>query len=382
MANGTGRNGSRPPFECVALILQGGGALGSYQAGAYQALAEADLHPDWVAGISIGAINAAIIAGNAPEHRVDRLRQFWEEITAGNGLNMMAPLVENFLSRTMFNRLSASSALMQGAPGFFRPRFPGPALCREGSIEATSFYDTSLLQGTLERVVDFDRLNSGQTRLSAGAVNVKSGNFVYFDTTTHKIAPEHIMASGALPPGFPAVEIDGEFYWDGGLLSNTPLQWVVQLSGERMDTLAFEVDLWSARGEFPRNLGEVAERHKEIQFSSRTRANVNASKKMQKLRIAAAKLIDKLPPELRATPEAELLAAAANHKVYNIVHLIYRSQPHDLQSKDYEFSRYTMEESWTAGYEDTARMLGHPEVLERPTNLEGFQTFDFAPARA
>ncbi len=279
----------RPPFERIALLLQGGGALGAYQAGVYQGLAEAGLHPDWTAGISIGAINAALIAGNPPEDRVAKLRQFWELVTStdpywqfppsstADGNDNIATLLAQFdpskgdVVRALSNQWSAARALCLGAPGFFMPRLLTPWLWPHGSTEATSYYDTRPLKSTLERLVDFDRINSGAMRFSVGAVNVRTGNFVYFDTTTHLIRPEHVMASGALPPGFPAVEIDGEHYWDGGLVSNTPLSWVVDNLPHR-DTLAFQVDLWSAQGELPRKMAQIQARQKEIQYSSRTRA--------------------------------------------------------------------------------------------------------------
>lgn len=215
------------------------------------------------------------------------------------------------------------------------------------------------------------------TRLSVGAVNVRTGNFVYFDTDTHTIGPEHVMASGALPPGFPAIEIEGEFYWDGGLVSNTPLQWVVE-NEPRRDTLAFQVDLWSARGEFPRDMFEVMTREKEIRYSSRTRAGTDQFKHVQKLRRAAAELLEKLPEELRNNPEAKLLSTAADRKVYNIIHLIYRAKNYEGHSKDYEFSRLSMDEHWRAGYHDARRTLRHAEVLQRPDNHEGVFTFDLA----
>ena len=250
-----------------------------------------------------------------------------------------------------------------------------PWLQPDGSIEATSFYDTRNLKPTLQGLVDFDRLNAGTTRLSVGAVNVRSGNFVYFDTTTHTISPEHVMASGALPPGFPAIEIEGEHYWDGGLVSNTPLQWVAD-SEPRRDTLAFQVDLWSARGEFPRNMLEVMTREKEIRYSSRTRAGTDQFKHVQRLRRAAAGLLEKLPENLRDTPEAKLLSTAADRKVYNVIQLIYRARNYEGHSKDYEFSRLSMEEHWRTGYHDARRTLRHADVLKRPENHEGFFTFD------
>ncbi|HLI10809.1 MAG TPA: DUF3734 domain-containing protein [Alphaproteobacteria bacterium] len=371
---------NRPDFECIALLLQGGGALGAYQGGVYQALWEAELEPDWVAGISIGAINAAIIAGNPREARVERLRAFWELVTGGplgrwaDGFEALQ--VKGNDARSLFNQMSASYALVGGAPGFFTPRVPPPWLYPTGAKEATSYYDTKDLKATLERLVDFDRINADGMRFSVGAVNVRSGNFVYFDTLTHTIRPEHVMASGALPPGFPAIEIEGEYYWDGGLVSNTPLNWVV--NGPRQDTLAFQVDLWSARGEFPGNLPEVMVRQKEIQYSSRTRLNTDNFKQTQRVRCALARLLDRLPDELRDDPETEVLRSFADHKVYNIVHLIYRAKRYEGDSKDYEFSRVSMEEHWRAGYNDTVRTLRHPEVLERPHTLEGVATFDIA----
>ncbi|WP_114944867.1 patatin-like phospholipase family protein [Microvirga calopogonii] len=369
----------RLPFECVALVLQGGGALGAYQAGVYEALAEAGIHPDWVAGVSIGAVNSAIIAGNAPEDRVAKLRAFWQEITT-NPLLDCSPAFhvisrKGDLARALFNQMSATCALVSGAASFFTPRMLAPWLHPDGALEATSFYETRHLKSTLERVVDFDRINTGEVRFSVGAVNVRTGNFVYFDNTTHTIRPEHVMASGALPPGFPAVEIDGESYWDGGLISNTPLDWVVD-SGPRQDTLAFQVDLWSAHGELPRNLAEVATRHKEIQYSSRTRASTDQFKRVQRLRNALGSLLSNLPDNLRTTEEANLLSPEADRKAYNIVQMIYRSRHYEGHSKDYEFSRLSMEEHWRAGYHDAVRTLRHSEVLERPDGQEGVRTFD------
>jgi NTE family protein len=375
------RRSSGPPFDCIALLLQGGGALGSYQAGVYEALSGAGLHPDWVAGISIGAINAAIIAGNAPDERVVQLKAFWEAISANPLLDWAlagdALIPKGDVARGLFNQISANLALFGGAAGFFAPHQLVPWLNPAGTLEATSYYETSRLKETLERHVDFDRINSGEMRFSVGAVNVRTGNFVYFDNKTHVIRPEHVMASGALPPGFPPVEIDGEFYWDGGLISNTPLQWVVE-NGPRQDTLAFQVDLWNARGELPRNLAEVATRQKEIQYSSRTRANGDQFKRVQHLRSALGSLLSKLPQDLRESEEAKLLSREGDQKVYNLVHLIYRAQGYEGQSKDYEFSRLSMREHWRAGYHDALRTLRHPEVLERPTTLDGVSTFDLA----
>ena len=213
-------------------------------------------------------------------------------------------------------------------------------------------------------------------RLSVGAVNIETGNFVYFDTNTHRIGPEHIMASGALPPGFGPVEIEGQYYWDGGLISNTPLQWVVSDSGARQDTLAFQVDLWSARGTLPRNLNDVAVRQKEIQFSSRTRANTSNFERLQKLRVALAELLASLPEDLKESPAVQTLREEADPKVYNIVELIYRSQRYEGHAKDYEFSRLSMEDHWRSGLLDARKTLRHKAIFERPTDVDGVETFD------
>lgn len=381
----THKTQGRPPFECIALLLQGGGALGAYQAGVYEALAEARIYPGWVAGISIGAINSALIAGNPPETRIAKLRQFWELVTAGPSATEipwlwptdLSRVARSELARGVANQITAGLAIAHGARSFFTPRLRVPWLSPVGSVEATSYYDSAPLETTLERLVDFDRINAGNIRFSVGAVNVSTGNFVYFDNSTHAIGPEHVMASGALPPGFAAIEIEGEHYWDGGLLSNTPLQWVLE-SEPRRDTLAFQVDLWSARGAFPRTMAEVMTRQKEIQYSSRTRANSDRFKYTQRLRNALATLLEKLPEEFKDTPEVSVLSSIAQRKVYNLVQLIYRSKRYEGDSKDYDFSRASMEDHWRAGYYDAVRTLRHPEVLARPCNDEGVFTFDIA----
>lgn len=374
------------PFESVALLLQGGGALGAYQAGVYEALLAAGVEPSWIAGISIGAVNSAIIAGNPPAERVARLREFWELVSDGDrgwpGMwpgSWTAPWDQLYVDGPMrgwLNQLSAGWIMTQGVPGFFTPRTPPPYLRTPGNPGATSWYDTAPLRATLERLVDFDRINAREVRFSVGAVNVRNGNFTYFDNASHKIGPEHVMASGALPPAFEAVEIDGELYWDGGLVSNTPLDWVLSTRSE-LNTLIFQLDLWSACGEAPRDLGEVATRAKEIQFSSRTRAATDSFRKLQRLRSVYNELHARLPPELAATPEAQLLARISDPAVYTIVQLIYRSPPYEGQSKDYEFSRRTMEDHWAAGLRDAQTTLAHPEVLTLPQGPNAVRVYDF-----
>jgi NTE family protein len=363
------------PFESIALLLQGGGALGAYQAGVYEALVEHGIAPTWIAGISIGAINCAIIAGNPPAERVAKLRALWEMVSAGNAaFDGWASLFQGSAARGFFNQFAAGAVLMNGVPGFFTPRIPPPPLQPSGTPASTSWYDNSMLRSTLDQLVDFDRINSKEMRFSVGAVNVRTGNFAYFDNAKDTIRPEHIMASAALPPAFPAIEVDGEFYWDGGMVSNTPLDWVLSAPSD-LDTLVLQVDLWSAQGSIPRDLAEVAVRMKEIQYSSRTRAATDEFRQIQKLRAAFQELLAQMPPKLAATPQAKLLAKASDPAVYNIVQLIYRSPTYEGQSKDFEFSRQTMEDHWRAGHRDAMKTLAHPEVLTLPKS--GVEVYDF-----
>jgi NTE family protein len=363
-----------PPYDVVALVLQGGGALGAYQAGVYEGLHEAGIEPTWLAGISIGALNTAVIAGSPESQRVDRLREFWETICAvpvewpsGEGLAGSLPFA--FDLRSAHNAAAAMRALFQGQPGFFKPRFPPPYLSPFGGDAATSFYDTSPLRDTLLRLVDFDLLNSGDMRVSVGAVNVRSGNFVYFDTAERKLGPEHFMASGALPPGFPAVEIDGEFYWDGGVVSNTPLSYVLSTEPRR-DTLTFQVDLWSAKGRMPDDLMEVSSRQKDIQYSSRTRAITTYMMQMQKMRRALQRVMDRLPEDAKKDPEMQEIAELACERAYNIIQLIYQTKTYEGHSKDYEFGLDAMREHWQSGLDDIRRTLADPRRLDRPTASE------------
>lgn len=375
---------NRPPFECIALLLQGGGALGAYQGGVYQALSEAGLEPDWVGGISIGAVNAAIIAGNAPGERVSRMREFWEEITTDT-FAYSPPFMKGLMTRNdtecqALNLASAMRTMLWGIPDFFKPRLLTPWLEPQGSLAATSFYDTGCFKATLERLIDFDRINNDSIRLSIGAVNVRSGNFTDFYNKTDTITPEHIMASGALPPGFPPVQIGDDYFWDGGLISNTPMHWLVE-NQFYFDTLVFQVDLWSADGEFPQNMADVLTRQKDIQYSSRTRANTSRFREQHKLCHAIAQLLRKLPEGMRELPEVKLLGSHADEKVYNIVHLIYHNKSYEGYSKDFEFSRLSMEAHWQSGYDDTINTLKHPQVLQRPHDREGIAVFDFSRDR-
>ena len=368
---------TKPVDAQRVLVLQGGGALGSYQAGAFQALCHSGFEPEWVAGISIGAINAAIIAGNAPEKRVDRLKEFWDMVSSPVSWN---PITSGEPARSLFNETSAALIATFGVPGFFTPRIPPAPLWPQGSPQSLSYYDTAPLKKTLENLVDFDRINDLKTRLSVGAVGVTSGNFKYFDNVEFKklgkkIGPEHIMASGALPPGFPSIVIDNEHYWDGGIASNTPLDFVLDEETKR-DLLIFQVDLFSARGDLPATLLEAAEREKDIRFSSRTRMNTDKNKQVHNTRKALRELIAKLPDDLKNDPSVELLREAFKENAVTVVHLIYRSKNYESSSKDYDFSHVGVVEHWNAGARDVHLSMRHKEWLERPQSGETMVTYD------
>jgi len=270
-------------------------------------------------------------------------------------------------------------------PGFFRPRLPPVWWQPWGSAAALSFYDTSPLRQTLEELIDFDLLNSGTLRLSLGAAHVLRGNSVYFDThdPDYRLGPDHIMASAALPPGFPPIEIDGEYFWDGGVLSNTPLDHLLDAERDQ-SMLVFQIDLFSARGAMPRNLFDVYERHKDILYSSRTRKNTNAFQQAQELRQAVERLLDKLPAEKKREPDVvEIVRKLKTSDRFkpsasmSVVHLIYREKYYETQAKDYEFSRLSMEEHWQAGLTDARRTLKQEKCwLAPPRDLEAVRTFD------
>jgi NTE family protein len=362
------------PAEKTVLVLQGGGALGAYQAGAYEALCDGGHMPSWVAGISIGAVNAAIIAGNPQEKRVEHLREFWDRVSSWL---LGRPLANDDNSRRIFNETSAALAATGGVPGFFEPRVPPAVLMPQGTPEAISVYDTSPLRASLIELVDFDLLNSGPVRVSLGAVQVKTGNMKYFDTARGQtIGPEHVMASGALPPGFPPIEIDDQPYWDGGLVSNTPLQFVLEKSGPREDMVIFQIDLFSAKGPVPQNLFEIAQREKEIRYSSRTRLNTDIFCELQAIRRAVRHLRPTLSEQLAGNADWQLLDRLSCDAAITIVQLIHRRAAHWTQSNDYEFSRFTMEEHWASGRADVEHTLNHPEWKNRARPKEGVKVLD------
>lgn len=374
------RGGARPaarslrPERCdrVALVLQGGGALGAYQAGVYQALHEAGIEPDWVSGVSIGAINAAIIAGNSPARRLDRLRQFWETITERK---IWAFTPDGDVFRQARNSMSSMITMAYGQPGFFAPRQQSPWMSFSGSQGATSYYDSAPLKETLKELVDFSLINDQAMRFSVGAVNVLSGNFIYFDNAHEAIEPEHIMASGALPPALPMVKIGTDHFWDGGIVSNTPLQHLLDQE-DGLNSLVFQVDLFSSRGALPRDIQDVLARHKDIMYSSRTRYTTDLFRRMHKLKTHLLQALDKVPAADLSAEERKLKAELGDLPEITILQLIYQQKAYEGHAKDYEFSGTSMREHWQSGYEDTRRTLKRQEWLSLPTEGAGIVVHD------
>lgn len=365
-------------YDTVSLALQGGGALGSYQAGVYEALDEAGIRPNRLSGISIGALNAAIIAGNEPEQRVARLREFWETICSPSLTAWWpAPNVLPASWRDSLDQLFAWRTVVTGQTDFFRPRmFPPIGVGFDSTPDRASWYDTSPLRDTLLRLVDFDRLNDKRSpRVVVSAVNVRSGNFTHFDNRHQRLRAEHFMASGALPPGLPPVAIDGEYYWDGGVVSNTPLYEVLR-EYPGCDTLVFQVDLWNARGALPRNLPDVTERQKEIQYSSRTRFFTEFMRSTQDQRRLLHDLMALVPEERHTEPAYRRAEARQAVTLTNVVHLIYRDKSSEGHFKDYEFSRSSMHQHWASGCNDMRHTLAHPEWLDAPKPEQPFVTHD------
>ena len=358
--------------EIIGLVLQGGGALGAYQAGAFEELNAGGYCPHWYAGISIGAINAAIICGNPPDRRVARLREFWERVTSGASMPFGAPEIMSAISAD----LGANMAALFGAPGFFAPRLPPVAPTLTYPPTSLSLYDVQPLRDTLSELVDFDLINAKRDRLSVGVVNVRTGNFEYFDNMTVTISLDHILASAALPPGFPPVEINAELYWDGGLVSNTPLQYILDNCDPKTNLCLFQVDLFSARGPVPETLLDVLHREKEIRYSSRTRLNTDLLKRAHDLRVAVKRLSKKIHPELRKDPDWLALSDFGDVAGVTIAHLIHRRAAYESDAKDYDFSRFSMEDHWKAGAADAVATLTNPKWASRRRPNEDVVIFD------
>lgn len=372
-------------YPTVALVLQGGGALGGYHCGVYEGLHRAGIRSNWIAGISIGAINAAIIAGNAVEDRVDRLRAFWNLISEpASALSWTPTLVRSTVAAFpddpyvlgWARKMSGLNATLIGQRGFFEPRMHSPLLFGDGSPQATSYYDTTPLRNTLKEFVDFDRINKDKSvRLTIGAAGLTRGNFRYFDSAKETLHVDHIMASAAIPPAFPAVKIDNEWYWDGGVVSNTPLEYILDCSIDN-DVLVFQVDLWSARGKPPENMAQVQERMKDIRFSSRTRHGTRVVEDHQRLRSMIQELVKLVPDGKLPEHLQDRLAPYMDNHVFNIIHLIYQTKPHELENKDHAFGQIPLREHWHSGLRDIELTLRHPDYFVPPDRSVGVATHD------
>ena len=327
----------------VALMLQGGGALGAYHIGAYQALAEHDLHPDWVAGISIGAINGAVIAGNPPGKRVDRLAALWEAISWPD-----PPALQALTALPMLHSMAGfAEALWFGQPNFFTPRPVNPYLRPPAPPQEVSFYDTSPMLETLRRFADFTLINGRAVRLSLGVTEITTGYMQFFDNHRQRIEPEHVLASGSLPPGLPATVVEGELYWDGACVSNSPLDAVVDEPGHP-HLVVFLIDLWDASGPPPETITDVLWRAKQIQYASRTAHHVDSVATKVNLRHAIRLLKAHNVPEVAAVPDDPVLA----ERRLDIVHILYRPEGGQIPNGDVDFSRSSIAERRAAGFRD------------------------------
>ena len=349
--NGTacGQHGGEPTRRQIVLVFQGGGALGAYQAGVYEALADAGIEPDWIIGTSIGAINAALIAGNEPANRVAALRAFWRRVE-------QKPFWPAQLE-DMFQPMSYFSALTGGIPGFFSPNpFAFMSAHARLGAESAGYYSTAPLEKTLLDLVDFDRANAGRPRLTVGAGHVRSSRMTYFDSSATTLGVKHILASGALPPAFPAVRIDGELYWDGGILSNTPAEAVFD-DMPRRDSLIFAVHVWQPDGNEPETMLDVAHRLKDIQYSSRVASHIARQQQMHQLRHVISQLVEQMSPGQRKSPDVQDLAAHGCMTQMHVVRLLAPRRTGESSVKDVDFSPTGIYGRWQAGYASAADAL-------------------------
>jgi NTE family protein len=375
---------SNKPKPRIALVLQGGGALGAYQAGVYQAMHEHGLTPDWVVGTSIGAINAALIAGNEKANRVTRLKEFWERVSHTDTIDMNQVADP---ARRANIWLSTLDAVTHGVSGFFKPRWLNPfAANMKVAPEDASYYDTSPLVSTLNELIDFNCLSQpGAVRLTVNAVKVTSGQLVSFDSSKQPIGVEHIMGSGALPPGFPPVRIDGELYWDGGLYSNTPLETVLD-DKAAVDTLCFMVDLWNAVGPEPTSLDEVQTRQKDVMFASRSEGQIQNYLRLHRLQDMVRALYADLPPDLQNNMGRKILNEVGCNTTIHIVRIPYGGQDWHMAAKDINFSKGSIGWRWEQGYNDASRAVSQAGWLKAVDDDAGIVVHELlvetAPHRA
>jgi len=347
------------------LVLQGGGALGAYQAGVYQALDEAGVAPDWVVGTSIGAINAALIAGSKPGERLDKLREFWRRVEHGRFLGNLLP---NWFTAAARNMMAVTS----GVPGFFQPN-PAAFLGQHNSLgpEAAGYYSTEPLAKTLGELIDWDQVNTGGVRLTVGAARVQTSDMVYFDSRDMPLGLPHVMASGALPPAFPAVRIDGELYWDGGILSNTPVE-VVFDDNPRRSAVVFAVHLWNPHGGEPDTLWQVMNRQKDLQYSSRAAAHIKRQRQLHRMRHIIAELAARLPEGARSDNSVAEMASWGCLTRMHVIRLLAPTLDNEDHAKDVDFSPDGIRQRWEAGYRHTCTTLDKAPWRAPVDPLEGF----------
>jgi len=348
----------------VVLVLQGGGALGAYQAGVYHALHENDIEPDWIVGTSIGAINASLIAGNVRADRLEQLKEFWTRMAYRPPFGVPA-------WTGLPDTLAYWNTLLRGIPAFFAPNpaaFLGTHVPLR--VDSAGFYSTAPLEKTLRELVDFSLVNQCRPRLTVGAAHVRTSEMKYFDSRDGEIGVKHIMASGALPPAFPAVRIDGELYWDGGILSNTPTE-VIFDDNPRKNSLIFAVHLWNPMGEEPGSILEILNRHKDIQYSSRVASHITRQRQMHRMRHVIRELAKLLPEEARRTQQAQALAAFGCHTTMHVVRLLAPRLENENHTKDVDFSRSSIRMRWEAGYTKTMRALEQAPWENEFDPLEG-----------
>ncbi|WP_201290971.1 DUF3734 domain-containing protein [Croceibacterium salegens] len=347
------------------LVLQGGGALGAYQVGVYQALHEAGIEPDWVIGTSIGAINAAIIAGNPAERRMQQLAEFWRRVEHGHAFESMLPPSLSTMWRN-------AATIVGGNPAFFSPNpLAFASVHMPLGAEDAGYYSVNPMRETLSDLVDLDLVNGGDVRLTVGASKVTTSEMIYFDSRDMNLSLEHVMASGALPPAFPAVRIDGELYWDGGILSNTPVE-VVFDDNPRRDSMVYAVHIWNSDGPEPSSIWEVMNRQKDVQYSSRSASHIKRQRQLHRLRHVISELSALVPPEARQTEEVAGLAAYGCPTRMHVIRLLAPVLDYEDHSKDIDFSPGGIGARWEAGYSDTMRALESAPWRQEVDPLEGF----------
>ena len=349
----------------IVLVLQGGGALGAYQVGVYEALHDAGIEPDWVIGTSIGAINAALIAGNARDERMARLNAFWSHVESP--ATLAGPL--DWLG--IGNSVANMTTVMHGIPAFFEPNLAALRGTRASvGVEQAAYYSTEPLRRTLGELVDFDSLRHSGTRLTVGAVNASTGAMRYFDSGKEAIAVEHVMASGALPPAFPAIRIDGHPYWDGGIYSNTPIEAVLD-DNPRRDSLIFAVNVWHQTGPEPESIWQVMGRQKDIQYASRADSHIARQKQIHRLRHVIRELAKQLPAGKQGDAHVKELAAWGCSTTMHVAHLVAPRLEGEDHTKDIDFTRAGVRARREAGYADTMRMIERSPWRQPTDPIEG-----------